>query len=120
MQQMQFRHRTAKKHKCRKHESDEAFRQGELRLHAVNSRLEVFSVEPLPPWMRPRAPALHVEMRNAYQHFAAEVCPRFTNHRIPVPTIHNRSGKTATKSGRDRHETWHRHCGNHEARGYRD
>src|SRR3977135_1127738 len=38
-------------------------------------------------------------MRNAYQHFAAEACPRFTNHRIPVPTIHNRSGKTATKSG---------------------
>jgi hypothetical protein len=25
MQQMQFRHRTTKKHKCEKHESDEVF-----------------------------------------------------------------------------------------------
>src|SRR5882724_465203 len=79
------------------------------------------SVEPLPPWMRPRGPVLHVEMRNAYQHFAAEVCPRFTNHRIPVPTIHNPVGQNSDQIGeRNRHETWYRHRRNHEARGYRD
>ena len=55
--------------------------------------------------------------RGAYQRLAG---PRFTDPGIPVPTVATSAGPTSAISRGERHETRHRHRGNHEARGYRD